>query len=260
LLGAVAPLAQTPSGPQPGPTATIILQDDFERGTLDRWEQVPNTGRYGVSMDRRRVKSGTHSLQVRYTTTNSYGVLTHWFMPGFEELYVKFSVMFEDGFVNPGMHFFVLAGNRTDNRSSATARAGVKPNGRDFFYAGLDPEYDPRDPTLRPFHFYTYWPDMSCCSDMSCCYGNRFYQTSPKRPLIGGDWHEVVVHIKLNTPGESDGSQTLWIDGEKKIDVQNLRWRTTMDLRLNQIRFDNWMAAGPKTESIWVDDVTVWRP
>lgn len=246
--------AQTPSGPQPGPTATIIFHDDFESGTLERWEQIPNTGRYSISTAERRVKSGTRSLQMLYTKTNSYGVLTRWFMPGYDEVYVRFSVMFEEGFVNPGMHFLVLAGNRTDNQASATGKAGVQPTGNDFFYAGLDPEYDPRDPTLRPFHFYTYWPDMSCC------HGNRFYQIPTEIPLIGGKWQEVVFHIKLNTPGQDNGSETLWIDGVKKIDVQNLRWRTTTDLRLNQIRFDNWMEVGPKTESIWVDDVTVWRP
>ena len=56
---------------------------------------------------------------------------------------------------------------------------------------------------------------------------------------------------------QSDGSQALWINGVKKIDVQNMRWRTTTDLRLNEIRFDDYMSQGPKTEHLWVDDVTV---
>lgn len=248
-----APAVQSPRAPQPGPTATIIFQDDFESGTMTSWRQIPNTGRYSISTDPGRVKSGRNSLQVLYTKTNTYGMITSWFMPGYDEVYVRFSVMFEETFVNPGMHFFVLAGNRIDNQSSSMGKAGVVPNGTDFFYAGLDPEYDPRNPTLRPFHFYTYWPDMSCC------YGNRFYQTPPRTPT-DTRWHEVVFHVKLNTPWQFDGSQTLWIDGKKKIDVQNMRWRTTTDLRLNQIRFDNWMEAGPQVQRIWVDNVVVWRP
>jgi hypothetical protein len=240
--------------PQPGAGSTIVFQDGFESGTLNLWDQVPNTGRYSVSSTAARVKTGSRSLQALYSPTNTYGVITRWFMPGYDEVYVRFYAMFEEGFVNPGMHFFVLAGNRIDDQSSSMGKAAIVPNGTDFFYAGLDPEYNVQDPILRPFHFYTYWPDMSCC------YGNRFYQTSPKTALVGGQWHELVFHIRLNTPGQANGNQTLWVDGVKTIDVQNMRWRTTTDLRLNQIRFDNWMDAGPQTQFIWVDDVTVWTP
>jgi hypothetical protein len=258
-LAALVLKGQTPSGPQPEPTDTIIFQDDFENGTLSGWAQLPDNARYTISTDPRRVHSGRHSLQALYTPANTYGMITRWFLPGYDEVYVRFHVMFEDGFQNPGMHFFVLAGNRIDDQTSAAGKPGIKPNGTDFFYAGLDPEYDPRDPILRPFHFYTYWPDMTCGTS---CYGNRFYQSSPKILLIAGQWHELVFHIRLNTPGQSNGSQTLWVDGVRKIEVQNMRWRTTTDLRLNQVRFDNWMAAGtaPKTQHVWVDDVTVWRP
>ncbi|HEY6156729.1 MAG TPA: hypothetical protein VIV88_04710 [Gemmatimonadales bacterium] len=259
-LAAVALKSQTPSGPRPGPTDTIIFQDGFESGTLDGWAQQPDNARYSIATDPTRVYSGAHSLQALYTPANTYGMITRWFMPGYDEVYVRFHVLFEAGFQNPGMHFFVLAGNRIDDPTSAAGKPGIKPSGTDFFYAGLDPEYDPHDAILRPFHFYTYWPDMTC--EDGPCYGNRFYQSAPKTPLIGGRWYELVFHVKLNTPGQANGSQTLWVDGVKKIDVPNLRWRTTRALRLNQVRFDNWMAAGtaPKPQHVWVDDVTVWRP
>ena len=29
---------------------------------------------------------------------------------------------------------------------------------------------------------------------------------------------------------------------------------------LNEIRFDNYMPGGPKTQYLWLDDITVWRP
>src|SRR5207244_3914475 len=133
---------------------------------------------------------------------------------------------------------------------SCFGTAAVVPHGSDFFYAGIDPDYNGTE-VLLPLSYYTYWPDMSCC------YGNRFYQTAPQIPLVGGQWQEVVYHIKLNTPGQSNGSQTLWVNGVKKIDMQNMRWRTTTDLRANMLRLDNWTSYVTKTEHLWMDDLTL---
>ncbi len=234
----------TDSGPQPGPTSTILMQDGFESGNLNSWTQDPAAGRYSLSTDPTRVHSGNSSLQALYTPTNGYGLITRWFQAGFEN-------MRNDG---NGMHFFTLCGNNVNNNKSCWGQPGVVPNGTDFFYAGLDPAYVQWDPTLRPFSFYTYWPDMSCC------YGNLFFQSPPQIALGGGQWQEVVFHIKLNTIGQSDGSQDLWINGVKVISGQNMRWRTTTDLRLNEIIFFNYMPGGLQTQDVWVDDLTVWRP
>ena len=229
-----------------------VFRDGFENGNLSLWEQIPATGRYSVTTDLARVHSGTHALEALYTPTNSYGMILRRFMTGYDEIYIKFYVMFEKGFEH-SPHFLTVCGNTVSESGSCFGKAGVVPNGTDFFYVGVDPEYV-GDDSLRPLSFYTYWPDMSCC------YGNRLPQTAPKIPLIGGRWQEVVFHIRLNTPGKDNGYQELWVDGVKKIVQQNMRWRTTTDLRLNMLRFDNWMARSPKTEHVWIDDVTIWRP
>ncbi len=88
------------AGPQPGPTDPIILQDGFESGDLNSWTQDPAAGRYSLSTDPTRVHSGNSSLQALYTPTNGYGLITRWFMPGYDEVYVKFYVMFQAGFEN----------------------------------------------------------------------------------------------------------------------------------------------------------------
>jgi len=262
IAGATTAPSSTGTGgaPQPGPTDSIILQDGFESGDLSQWgfQSDAGSGRYSITTDPTRVKSGTHSLQALYTTTNAYGMITRWFMPGYDEVYVKFNVLFEEGFQNlrpdgAGMHFFVLAGNRIDDSHSSWGKPAIVPNGTDYFYAGLDPE-ERSLPTLQPFSYYTYWPDMSCC------YGNTLFQPSPKTALVPGQWQEVVFHLKLNTIGQADGLQEVWINGVKKLGQQNMRWRTTTDLRINEIRFDNYMKTAPQTEHVWVDDVTVWRP
>ena len=259
VVGATTTGSVTGSGaPQPGPSDPIIFQDGFESGDLSSWTQDPSAGRYSLSTDPARVHSGTHALQTLFTPTNGYGLITRWFMPGYDEVFVKFYVMFQEGFKNQrsdgaGMHFLVVCGNNINDSRSCWGKPAIVPNGTDYVYAGLDPE-EVTLPTLQPLSFYTYWPDMTCC------YGNVQFQPSPKVALVTGQWQEVVFHIKLNTPGQSDGLQEVWLNGVKKLSQQNMRWRTTTDLRLNEVRFDNYMPGGPQTQYLWVDDVTVWRP
>jgi hypothetical protein len=239
-------------------TDSVIFQDGFESGDFrPSWELFPDNARYSMSTDPGRVHSGTYSLQALYAPMNTYGTITKWF-GGQDEVYVKLHVMFDAAFENPRMHFLVLAGDSVDNGGSSFGKAGKRPNGFDFFYAGLDPEY----PGLGPLRLYTYYPDMSCPDGypQDPCYGNWFTQTLPNTALLGGQWQEIVFHVKLNSPGRADGSQELWINGVEKISVQNLRWRDTTALKLNRIRFDNWMPDVSQTEHVWVDDLIVWRP
>src|SRR5207249_2780564 len=139
------------------------------------WTQKPASDRYSISSDPTRVHSGGYSLQVLYTPTDLYGELVRWFMPGYDEIYVKFYVMFEEGF-DHGPHFVVVCGNNINDSGSCFGKAAVVPNGSDFFYAGIDPDYNGTE-VLLPLSYYTYWPDMSCC------YGNRFYQTAPQSAM-----------------------------------------------------------------------------
>ena len=225
-------------------------------GTVDLWEQVfsgANSGRYSVTSDATRGHSGRYAAQILYSpTTSSDGMLLRRFMPGYDDVYIKFYTMFEENFEH-APHFVVVCGNIISDDGSCFGRAGTVPKGNDWFYAGIEPEYH-GDELLYPLDFYTYWPDMNCC------YGNYLEQTAPKIPLIGGQWQEVVYHIKMNDPGQYNGYQELWVDGQKKIVQQNMRWRTTTDLRINMLRFDVWTQSAPKIEHVWIDDVTIWRP
>jgi hypothetical protein len=98
---------------------------------------------------------------------------------------------------------------------------------------------------------------MTCGSP---CYGDVFTQTLPKIPLVAGRWQDVVIRVKTNTPGLHDGDQILWIDGQKKIDIENMRWRNTTDLRLNEFALLLYMPGAPITEHVWFDNIVVWIP
>ena len=57
------------------------------------------------------------------------------------------------------MHFASVSGNHVDNKWSAHGKAGIVPTGYDFFTTTVDPEPPYNDPTLRPFMFYSYFPE-----------------------------------------------------------------------------------------------------
>ena len=137
------------------------------------------------------------------------------------------------------------------NKWSSHGQAGIVPNGYDFFTTTVDPEHPYGDDTLHPFMFYSYFPDMSCC------YGNLFKQAEPKVETVPGQWHELIIHVDAGTPGQHDGSQQLWIDGQLQIDVQGMRWRNTNDLRLNEFAIVDYMPGSPKTQHIWFDNIYI---
>ncbi len=247
-----ASVAAVPASAAPN---IVIFEEDFESGDLSAWDNV-NTNRYAVTSNPAEVKTGSYALEGTIPQGDGWGEINKWFMPGYDEIYVRFDVMFETGFQNlrgdgNGMHFASVSGNHIDNKWSSHGQAGIVPNGSDFFTTTVDPEHPHGDDTLYPFMFYSYFPDMSCC------YGNLFKQTEPKVETVAGQWHELIIHVDAGTPGQHDGSQQLWIDGQLQIDAQGMRWRDTTDLRLNEFAIVDYMPGSLRTQHIWFDNILI---
>ncbi len=255
----IVTIAAAATAPSPAANDTIVFQDDFESGTLSKWDAVDP--RFAVESISGRVASGKYSLRGTITPTSGYGELNKWYMPGYDELYLKFKVMFEEGFLDNGSSdLLALMGNRIDNKWSASGQAGVKPSGTDFFLSILNPEppsLNGGTQGLYPFMLLSQYPGMTCATP---CSPEPFYQQMPRVETSAGQWHEVVFRLKANTPGSADGAQTLWIDGKKQIDIEGLRWRDTTDVRLNQLAIPLYMPGASQTEHVWFDDVVVWAP
>jgi hypothetical protein len=233
----------------------LIFEDGFESGDLSAWDNVA-TSRYAVTSNPANVKTGNYALEGTIPSGDGWGEINKWFLPGYDEVFVRFDVMFEPDFQNlrgdgNGMHFASVSGNRIDNKWSSHGQAGIVPSGYDFFTTTVDPEHPYNDPTLRPFMFYSYFPDMSCC------YGNLFKQSEPKIETVAGQWHELIIHVDAGTPGQHDGSQQLWIDGQLQIDVTGMRWRDTTDLRVNEFAIVDYMPGSPQTQHIWFDNIRI---
>jgi hypothetical protein len=91
--------------------------------------------------------------------------------------------------------------------------------------------------------------------------GHRSAQTQVYAPANHNRWFCVEAHMKLNTPGQSDGSFTLWIDGTKEAENTGINWRGGYTAYgINAIFLENYMNYGPsRTQSRYVDNFVVSR-
>lgn len=68
----------------------------------------------------------------------------------------------------------------------------------------------------------------------------------------------VEAHMRLNTPGSSDGEAQIWIDGTMETSTTNVDFRGTWtDYGINALRFTNYTSPPPSALDVWVDDVVV---
>jgi hypothetical protein len=67
--------------------------------------------------------------------------------------------------------------------------------------------------------------------------------------------------MRLNTPGQADGTMSFWVDERPVLAQGGMHWRDVADLQLNKAWLQHYIAAGDATQSnrIWFDDVVVSR-
>jgi len=235
-----------------------VFAEDFESGTLAAWPDGVDPGRQRVMTEQGFAQSGNRYLEVTYPAGGDGGWLTRFFMPGYDSLYVSYYVRFPADWVGE-TKLIGLFGARTDDQWSASGKAGLCPTGTDFFIAMLvtEPTGNP-----GPTRFYTYYPGMVREPDGITCwgrYGDGRESYVPPLALSTGVWHHIEFMVKLNAPGESNGSQQFWIDGALRGTWTGLRFRTSSVLRLNavQLTFNRGIAGQPTPEKLWVDNLVV---
>ena len=75
-----------------------------------------------------------------------------------------------------------------------------------------------------------------------------------------GRWQCIEVHMKLNTPGKSDGLFEFWVDGNLDAQKTGLNFRGSFtDYGINHVTLENWWnnGAAPQTEYRYLDDFMV---
>ena len=259
VLPLTCPLGAARADDSPGGDASVIVfADDFETGDLSRWDELRYKERIRVTSDPVGVHSGKFAMEIPFEEGKNGGEAIKWFMPGQEEVYLRWYFKLQPGFqIGNGMHQMILMGNRPDDRWSGFGTAGTKPDGTNFWVANVDPvTFWEKYPNPGAFCFYTYWPDMKLDTKTGKYWGNYFWQEQPATLIEAGRWHELVFHVKLNAVGEKNGLEELWIDGTRKIRVEGLRWRTVPELTINTLWVCSWTKAAT-AQRMWIDDICV---
>ncbi|HEX4792673.1 MAG TPA: hypothetical protein VH370_02715 [Humisphaera sp.] len=85
---------------------------------------------------------------------------------------------------------------------------------------------------------------------------SEFQFSSPKE---GGWWVCVEAYAKLNTPGEKDGINKLWIDGKLATQRERLNWRGNYTGHgINAVYLEAyWNQGSPVDQKRWIDNFVV---
>jgi hypothetical protein len=249
-----------PSGPSPVSQLAggeTIFAEDFESGTLAAWQDGVNPSKQRV-VTAQDAQSGNHYLAVTYPAGADGGWLTRFFMPGYQTMYVSLYVRFPQGW-SGGTKLIGLYGSRTDDQWSGFGKAGLCPNGTDFFDTMLVAEQVGNPGPLR---FYSYYPEMSREPGGDVCFGRFGDQVgqanySGSVALRPDTWHKVEFFVQLNTPGNSDGQQIFWVDGKQGAVWQNMRLRDSDILRLNAVQLSFSAGGASRDQILNMDSIQV---
>lgn len=250
-----------------GAHPAVIFADDFERGDgWERWDEARDDRGEVLSADDPNDVSGRlggRCLKVTATLgRNTGGGLTKWFEPT-ERVFVRFYVKFDEScdYVH---HFVTLRANRGltgKDRWSGFGGAGLKPAGDDRFSTALEPwgNWGRFQPPGR-WNFYSYWHEMQTSLDGKY-WGNSF-APEEQPDICRGEWVCAEFMLKENTPGQADGEQAFWIDGELCGHWRGLNWRTSAGLHANALTLESYVTdrwTKQATNIVWFDNLVIAR-
>jgi Polysaccharide lyase 14 len=252
-----------PKGNSPSPN--VIWCDSFEDEDL-----APNgtvSGNYFEfdtdSGDHARVSSesfdGKYSLRSRWQAgevdaghfmrnfgRNPIGSQSH-SQQDFREIYWRFYFKLQDAFTGfPDKYTRAISFAGPNWQQAMAAHLWADENARDHLL--LDPTTWINDQSQLTS---TKWNDFA----------NQIWLGAKRgaTTIQAGRWYCLEAHVKLNTPGQSDGVFEFWIDDKLDAAETNLNWvKSWTDYGINSVFFsDYWNAGSPKEQERYLDAVVI---
>ena len=185
---------------------------------------------------------------------------------GHDELYVRYTIRFDDAYEAVRNHGANLGGRDVTRGGSAwVGMAGIRDvASRGYFYSGLQPR-GTRGSRELEMGFYSYHLDKRGP------WGEN-YDVQRRCPIAVGAWHCVERHLKLNSverskadPANRDGVEELWVDGQLSIRKPDVRFRRVPHLRITLFSLETYYHGLPakytreKPIKVYVDNVVIAR-
>ncbi|MCC9642908.1 hypothetical protein LOC71_11525 [Rhodopirellula sp. JC740] len=223
----------------------VLFADDFETGELGaKWDDISNRAHALAYVPPSGDLSllGERSLQVSAKLNeNTGGGFTKWFAST-DRLFIRFYTKF-DANCDYVHHFCTLRANKSlegKERWSGFGGAGLLPDGDERFSTAIEPwgNWGKWQPPGR-WNFYSYWHTMKPSPDGKY-WGNGF-RPEEQPNIERGHWICVEFMLQHNTPGEEDGEQAYWIDGELRGHWRGFNWRTNPSLLANAFTLESYV-------------------
>ena len=248
----------------------VLFADDFEgyssvgqltsSGSYDNYYQGSNLG-----FDSSITFSGDQSLRMRMPATGSEvsNAIVRDLATEQDTIYMRVYGRYQENYagVNSAHNGLRISGNYTG--------PGRRPNGSDFFLVNIENSKWGSEPEPGYTHAYVYHPEQDDVygehwySDGRVTNGSQsfgpYFQARPSRAPARGVWICYEVLVQLNTPGSRDGRVAVWVDGELIADWQNIRFRDTTDLKIDQIQLENGGQRSSQSNIKWYDSLVIAR-
>jgi hypothetical protein len=243
----------------------VIFADNFEGGDFSKWDEH-NRDETILSLvpdPAADPRMGKKSMKVTATLgENTGGGTKKWFEPS-DPVFIRYYIKFAADCDYPH-HMVRLRANKGltgRDKWSGFGQAGTRPRGDERFVTGIEPWGNwGRFPPPGRWNFYTYWPEMKQARDGNY-WGNSFMPED--EPDIPRDrWICVEFMVKHNTPGERDGEQAFWIDGELRGHWTGFLWRTSPTLWANSLALESYVTdrwTKNKVNTVYFDNVVIAR-
>ncbi len=244
----------------PAVIAAVSFEDDDWR---QEWRRLTNTGSYEVVSEdsengfvpfagkalKTTLKKGENTaLNLRYLFERQTGSEP-------EEVYFRYYLRFGDDW-SPDLDGGKLPGIAgTYGKGGWGMRRSDGTNGWSVRGLFSPMTISPFGGKATPIGSYVYHADMKGYS------GNHWgWNLGPSGLLRNNKWYAVEQYVRLNTPGQRDGSFRAWIDGQLVYERNGLGFRDIESIRIQSIWLNVYHGGtrpSPRDMSLYIDNIVV---
>ena len=230
-----------------------LFTDGFESGVLAWDDNFRPSAKQIVAA---AARTGTRGLRVTFSSTANGGTLSKFVAPG-DRVHVRFAVRFPSTWTG-ATGLMTLRAAPASNPWAAFGVWGSCPTGSTWAVTGVTTTAPNLD--LRFNTAYIGMPTTAGqCPTVPGTSGPSLATYPAPVAVSKGAWHVVEIEAQLNTVGQADGWQRVWLDDVLTGEWTGLRFRTSSAVQWNAVTLDLPSSGVTQTQSLDIDDIVVQR-